>query len=236
MRQLRRPVGLVAFACAFALLATSAMSAEFVASKTGKTKGKNAEESEQVFKFGAIKTKCLRAIQSGEVIEGKSKTIFDHVKFTKCTTEAKLGGQPIFLKTRFLTPIDFEYHSNGFGEIGGSSASEVKLVAPSSIEMKINAIKCVIEVPAQTVPAKAEKKPEGEYSAVSFSTEEVATTKLKLFPSGFQKKLLIENNLAQIEWSATEGQCTEFTKTESKSGKYTGTLLDELVKGDLSFE
>jgi hypothetical protein len=236
MRQLRRPVGLVAFACAFALLTTSAMSMEFVASKTGKTRGKNAEESEQVFKFGAVKTTCLRAVQTGEVLEGKSKTIFDHVRYSKCTTEAKMGGNPIALKTRFLTPIDFEYHSNGFGEIGGSSESEVKLVLPGSIELKINAIKCVIEVPAQTVPVKAEKKPEGEYSAVSFSTEEVESKKLKVFPSGFQKKLLIENNLKKIEWVATAGQCTEFTKTEAKSGTYTGLLLDELVNGDLSFE
>jgi hypothetical protein len=157
------------------------------------------------------------------------------VKYSKCTTEAKLGGNPIQLKTKFLTPIDFEYHHNGFGEIGGSSVSELKLVAPGSIELKIQAIKCIIEVPPQTIPVKAEKNPEGEYSALVFSTEEVENKNKKTFPSGFQKKLLIENELKGIEYTFTEGQCSEFKNTEGK-GSYTGPLIEELIHGDLSFE
>jgi hypothetical protein len=187
MRQLWRPVGLVAFACAFALLSTSAIAAEFHGSFSGKTRGKNFEETEQVFKFGGIKVTCLKANETGEVLAGSSKTLFDKVKYGKCSTEAKLGGNPIFLTTRFLTPIDFEYHANGFAEVGGSSESELKLTAPSSIELRIPSIKCVIEIPPQTIPVKAEKKPEGEYSAVAFSTEEFPSTNKKLFPSGFQK-------------------------------------------------
>jgi hypothetical protein len=235
MRQLWRPVGLVAFVCAFALLSTSAIAAEFQASFTGKTRGKNFEETAQVFKFGGVKVTCLAAKESGEALVGPKKMLFDEVKYSKCSTEAKLGGNPIYLKTKFLTPIDYEYHSNGFAEVGGSSESEVALVAPSAIELKISSIQCIIEIPAQTVPVKAEKKPNGEYSAVSFSTEEVETKNKKVFPSGFQKKLLIENALKGIEYIFTGGQCSEFKKTEGK-GTYEGPLLDELIKGDLWFE
>jgi hypothetical protein len=235
MRQLWRPIGLVAFVCAFALLSTSAIAAEFHASSSGKTRGKNFEEEEQVFKFGAIKTTCLKAAETGEVLAGSSKTLFDKVKYAKCSTEAHLGGNPIFLSTRFLTPIDFEYHANGFAEFGGSSESELKLTSPSSIEIKIPSIRCVIEIPPQTIPVKAEKKPEGEYSAVAFSTEEFPNANKKLFPEGVQKKLLIENALKGIAYEFTEGQCSEFTQTSGK-GMYTGPLLDELIKGDLWFE
>jgi hypothetical protein len=235
MRQLWRPVGLVAFACAFALLSTSAIAAEFHASKTGKTRGKTFEEEPHVWKFGGIKVTCLKAGQTGEVLEGSKKTLLDKVKYGECSTEARLGGEPIFLKTRFLTPVYFEYHANGFAEFGGSSESELKLVTPSSIEIKISAIKCIIEVPPQTIPVKAEKKPEGEYSAVAFSTEEFPNGNKLLFPEGVQKKLLIENALKGIFYEFTEGQCSEFEHTEGK-GMYTGPLLDELIKGSLWFE
>jgi hypothetical protein len=235
MRQLRRSVALVAFVCAFALLATSAIAEEFHASSTGETRGKNFEETPQTFKFGSIHITCLKAAEKGEVLAGPKKELFDSVKYGKCSTEAKLGANTIFLKTAFLTPIDFEYHSNGFAEFGGSSESELKLIAPSSVEIKIPSIRCVIEIPPQTIPVKAVKVPEGEYSAVSYFTEEYPTTNKKVFPSGFRKKLVIENELKGINYEYTEGQCSEFEKTEGK-GQYIGPLLDERVGGDLWFE
>ena len=235
MRQLWRPVGLVAFVCAFALLSTSAMAAEFHASFSGKTRGKNVEEAPQAFKFGSVNVTCLKAWETGEVLAGSSKTLFDKVTYGKCTSEAKMGGEPIHLRATFKTPIDFEYHANGYAEFGGSSEGELKLETPGPIELKIGAIQCMIEIPPQTIPVKAINRPDDPYSSVTFATEEFKYTNKTLFPSGFQKKILIENSLKAIEYEATAGQCSEFTKHQGK-GTYNGAFLDELIKGDLSYE
>ncbi len=233
MRHLRTPVGLIAIVCAFAVTAAPALAKEFVASKLGNTRGTNVGTQE--FKFGIFKITCEHAGEKGSVTALTSKTLYDVVKLGRCVTEAKIGGKPFFLKTTFRTPVDFEYHANGFTETGAESESEVALVAAGAVEVKVAAIKCVITWPAQTVPLKAERKPEEEYSSVLYSNEEAPTTRLGMFPTGFQKKLLISNELKGMEYSYTEGQCEEYEK-EGKSATYKGTLRDELVGGDLSIQ
>jgi hypothetical protein len=85
------------------------------------------------------------------------------------------------------------------------------------------------------VPVKAVRKPEGEFSAVGFSNEEVPTTQLKRFPSGFQTKLVITNALKGMEYSYGEGQCEEIEK-EGKSAQAKGSLLDEIHGGNLGIQ
>jgi hypothetical protein len=236
MRQLKRPVGLVALACVFALSAAPAVAHEFIASSPGKTRGSAFNGSLQEWTFKEVKVTCKVAITKGSINSTNSKVVFDTVRYQKCDTKAHIGNEPIHLKTRFKTPVSFEYHANGFAELGGESTSEVSLTAPTSIELTIPSIKCLIEIPPQTIPVKAEKKPTGEYTAVGYTNEEIENKHLKKFPSGFQKVVLIENALKNIEYTFVEGQCSEFKKIEAKNGMYKGTLLDELIGGDLSFE
>jgi len=236
MRQLMRPLGLVAVACAFALSATPALAHEFIASHPGKTRGKAFNGSVQEWTFQNIKVACLAAMTKGAVNSTNSKTLYDEVRYSKCATKARVGSEEIDLHTTFKTPVDFEYHANGFAELGAESTAEVALVTPSAIELKIPSIKCTIEIPPQTIPVKAETKPNGEYNAVGYKTEEFETKQIHRFPSGFQKKVEIENALTKIEWIFTEGQCHEFKKTEAKNGIYKGNLIDEVIGGDLSFE
>jgi hypothetical protein len=237
MRHPKGPIALVAILGAFALLATPALAAEFKASAPGKTKGKNSEEAVQEFRFGAFKISCTKAVSTGEVTQLSSKTLFDQVRYKGCSTAAKIGSNPIALKTKFSTPISYEYHSNGFAEFGGENEGEVKLTSPSSVEIKVQAIKCIIELPVQTVPVKAEKKPNGNYSAVSFETEESENKHKNLFPSGIQRKLLITNAMKGIQYSFVGGgQCEEFANAEGHAGTISGTLVDELKQGELWFE
>jgi hypothetical protein len=226
----------VTLVCALAVMAVPALAAEFHSSSPGKTRGKAFEETPQEFRFGALKINCAKAVASGEMLTTASPTFFTSVKYRGCLTEAKIGPNPIFLKTIFKTPVSYEYHHNGFAELGGENENEVALTAPTSVEIRINSIQCVIELPVQTVPALAEKKPNGTYSAVSYETEEVPNAHKKAFPSGFQKKLRIENGLTSVKYAFVAGQCEEFEHPEGSGGKIKGSILEERVGADLWFE
>jgi hypothetical protein len=102
--------------------------------------------------------------------------------------------------------------------------------------MKISGIKCLISWPSQTVPMKALKRPEEQYSAALFSNEEVANTNLKAFPTGFQRKLLISTEFKNMTFTFEEGECSEFKVPEAKTGSYTGVLREEVGAGNLGWE
>jgi hypothetical protein len=234
--------GFAAALCVFALAAAPALGAkEFKASEVGKEfspgeagKEKGANVGIQDFKFGVFHILCEGAKAKGRVDFTQSKVLFVSVRYKPCYALAKLGTQTIRLQAKFKSPWDFEYHANGFAEIGAESESELKLVKGGAIEMTVPSIKCLIEVPAQTVPLKAEKKPEKEYSSVLYGNEEIAVPPSKKFPSGFQQQLSITNELKAMEYELSEGQCEEFKKTEGKNSFYKGTLKDMVVKGNLS--
>ena len=237
----RSMLGLAATLCAFALTAAPALAGpvfkaneigkEFTEAEPGKHRG--VGRGVQDFKFGAFHIQCQSAKAKGLVGKEVSKTLFVSVKYKSCVALARVGNQPITLKATFKTPWDFEYHANGFAEISGESESELKIVKGGPIVMTVPSIKCTIEVPAQTVPLKAEKKPEAEYGDVTYATEEVPASG-KHFPSGFQKQLVINNNLKKMEYELSEGQCETFKKTEGKNSSYTGTLVEQIKNGNLS--
>ena len=87
------------------------------------------------------------------------------------------------------------------------------------------------------MPFKAEIKPEEEYSAVLFSSKEVTAENLKKFPTGFQQKLVITNELKNMAYEIEPiGLCEGWEKTEGKIGLDTGGLELETIGGDLSFQ
>ena len=95
--------------------------------------------------------------------------------------------------------------------------------------------KCEIYWEPQTIPTKAITHPEEEYSSVAYANEEVPTTKLKLYPSGFQPELVVTSALTKIKTIAEGGKCENFKNEETKSGYYKGTLRFGVKSGSLEY-
>jgi hypothetical protein len=247
MRHLRLGVGLLATTCALAVGASPALAHEFIASKAGKTHG--TSESEQLFRFGAIKIKCLKTSAKGAVAAGASKTYATSIKYTKCLTSAKVGNHEIFLATRFLTPLAIEYHANGFVETGSEITEEEgkAVIAGGSAEIKINTgrtrentvSECHLSWPEQTIPLKAERKPEGEYSSATYSNEALPHLVTRAFPDGLQHDILISNAFKGIKYNLEGEPCEEWGKQEGPEGNegtYTGSFPQILAGGNLEFK
>ncbi|HEV7529311.1 MAG TPA: hypothetical protein VGO29_10490 [Solirubrobacteraceae bacterium] len=247
MRHLRLGLGLLATTGAFAFAAAPALAHEFIASKEGGTHG--ASETEQLFKFGAIKIKCLKASAKGHVAAGTSKTYATAIKYAKCLTTAKVGTHEIFLGTRFLTPLAIEYHANGFVETG-SELEEVEgkaVIAGGSAELKINTGKtaegakseCHLSWPEQTIPLKAERKPEEEYSSATYSNATAPHLVNKSFPDGLQHYIVISNAFKGIKYELEGEPCEEWGKEEGPEGgggTYFGSFPQLLSGGNLEFQ
>jgi hypothetical protein len=242
-----RLLGVASALCAFAIAATPALAHEFTASKTGKTSG--TAESEQKFKFGPFKITCEKAKAKGAQAAGSSSTLTVAVRFTSCTDEIRFGTKPAFVPTRFLTPLAVTYHANGYVETGseteefeGSAVlaggeAEIKVytgVIPGSPKEKS---RCTILWPEQTIPLKAIKKPEGEYSEATYSN--LTTPKSgKMFPEGLQTYVNIANSFKGIKYEFEGEPCEEWGKEEGSeggAGTYFGSFPVFLNGGNLEF-
>jgi hypothetical protein len=239
--------GLVGALCAFAFAATPAFAHEFIASTTNKTHG--TSESEQLFKFGAIKVKCTKTSAKGSAAAGSSQTYATLVKFTKCLTTAKVGSHEIFLATKFVTPLAVEYHANGFVETGGG-LEEVEgkaVITGGSAELKINTGKtsefekseCHLYWVEQTIPIKAVKNPEEEFSAATFSNATAPHKVTKAFPDGLQHYIVITNAFKGIKYELEGEPCEEWGKEEGSEGgggTYFGSFPQFLDMGNLEYQ
>jgi hypothetical protein len=247
MRHVRLCVVLVGALCALATAAAPALAHEFTASRTGKTKGKS--ETEQKFKFGPFRITCESVADKGEQAAGSSSTLALALRFGHCTDEIKFGTKPAFVPARFLTLLAVEYHANGYVETGseleefeGSATlsggeAEIKVytgVIPGEHEKS----RCTIHWPEQTIPLKAVKKPEAEYSAATYSDVATPSSSIKKFPDGFQHSITIANSLKGIKFVFEGEPCEEWGKEEGEeggAGTYTGTFPVFLNAGNLEF-
>jgi hypothetical protein len=271
MKIFKTTIGLVAAVGACAAFAAPAMAAEeFVASRlptecseelpcktvgraTGSSEIGGSERPEKLV-FGAFEILCSAKTQAKTLGEGAitwetNPTLAFEIKFTKCKTVDKFklgfnGG----LTTSFNEgkPMKIVYHINGFSEFGtGETTSEVE-IGGSEASFKISGGKtCKIDWPAQTVPVKAVRNPEEEFSAATYSNKEVEVeeTKFKKFPSHFQQRLVIANDFKGMTWSYEEGQCVgeggfeeEAKKIEGKTGQWFGSLEEEVSGGNLGVQ
>ena len=250
MRQFKIAIVLAVAGCVCATTAATAMGEKvFRATRLpkpisevepGQTIGHNV--GVQAFKFGPFKIKCEVSKGKGIVDQETFKDFSTQVKFAKCLTEAKFGTFVGGLKTKFNEgkPIGFVYHINGFGEVGNApEGTEVK-ISGGGASVKISGKICNIFWPSQTVPAKAVKDPEGEFSSAVYSNQQFPSEYLNKFPSGLQTKLNIANEFKGMEYELEEGQCVgeggfeeEAGKTEGKSATFTGTLREEVKGGNL---
>ena len=265
MRNMRLVGGLAVAVCVLAVSSAPAMAHQFVASKTGKTAGRGFEEiivekgvapefepaRMQEFRLGAFKILCYKAVGVGEVTETASQTFTTTTKYSKCgwyPQKNSLHVAASFSKTG-ITVI---YHANGYTEaVGNGEGEEYEFkkaeVLESAAFIKISATKlCKIVIPAQTIPVRAIKFPNEEYSSAVYGNTEVEATNLKLFPSGMQKRIVIANEFKKMKfkYAGEETQCTtapEFEKLAEEngggaSGVYKGSLEERLLGGDLSWE
>jgi hypothetical protein len=235
--------------CAFAIAATPALAHEFVASRTGNTSG--TVESEQKFKFGPFHITCQKATAKGAVAQGGSQTYATAIKYSKCLTSAFVGTskRQIFLPTKWQTPLSVEYHANGFVETGGGELEEVEgkaVITGGSAELKVNTGKtsefekseCRISWPEQTLPLKATKEPEGEFSAATYSNETRPKKVSKSFPDGLQHYIVISNTFKGIKFELEGEPCEEWGKEEGPEGgggTYVGSFPQFLAYGNLEF-
>jgi hypothetical protein len=216
-------------------------SGEFI-STGGPTKGTGEE---QFFHLGPFKITCGKVKASaGTATPLASPTYNTSLKFSKCSTLAFLGQNPIELKTRFLTPMDVEYNGNGFVETGEEFEQDGEgfaTLAGGTIELKVPALRshepgpknCIITMPTQTVPKKAITKPGNQFEEWSYSNEE-ETVGNHTFT-----ELLLENEWKGISFEYGGGQCESFKSSEEERhiGTFTGELLEKVAAhGSIEFK
>jgi len=246
MRHARLSVGLVATVCAFAIGATPALAHEFVASATGNISGK--VESTQSLKFGPFKITCLKAADKGAVAAGTTDEFATSIKFSKCTTEGKIGSKKIMLSTHFMTPLAVEYHANRFVETGSELEEEegatvlaggtAEIKVPTGVNEEFRKSTCVIEWPEQTLPKKAEQKPNEEYAAVGFSNASTPKKASPKFPDGMQHSIVVSNEFKGIKYEFEGEPCEEWGKEEGPEGgggTYFGSFPVVLSGGSLEY-
>jgi hypothetical protein len=266
MRHIKLVGGLAVAVCVLAVSAAPVMAHQFVASKTGKTNGKGFEEIPvergvapefeparmQEWRLGAFRILCYKATGAGEVTEGTSETFTTTTKYSKCGWYPQ-GTNTLHVAASFSkTGVTVIYHANGYTEaVGNGEGEEYEFKKAEVLEtaafIKVSSTKlCKIVIPAQTIPVRAIKFPNEEFSSAVFSNIETPATNLKLFPSGFQKRLVISNEFKKMKfkYAGEETQCTtapEFEKLSEEggggvTGVYKGQLEERLPAGDLSWE
>ncbi len=241
LRRLRITLGLAVGLCVLAVAAVPVSAHQFTASGFNKVfplKTKGLGTGTQSFKLGKIEFECSVARAKGIVGESPSPVLKVAVKYAECESHTKLFGQAVFPKVHFKSNVEYLFHENGFAEIGAGGEPESPQIGKDPIEIVIAQTGgCKVLWPAQVVPFKAEIKPDEEYSAVSFSQQEVPAENLKKFPTGLQQKLVITRALKNMEYEIEPiGLCEGYEKTEGKIGADSGMLEMEVGGGDLGFE
>jgi hypothetical protein len=165
-----------------------------------------------------------------------SKTLTAVMKFGECEAEATVAKAEYEFEHVKVSPITFNYHANGFVEIGsGGTVKEGKLEGAGPIEITVKGpFKCTISIEPGTVPAGAIAKPEAEFEAVTFTNHE--ETVLKGKTSTLIKKLGINNALSRMHYELEGEFCEALPNTEFTNGKMEGLFEGEIKKGQLARE
>jgi len=193
----------------------------------------------QTFTFGPFAVTCEKAksVTGHGTAMWPSQTLAVEMKYSGCSAVAMLHGMgELKLKAKFLTPLTLNYHSNGFVEAGAEgTVVDGKLEGAHEAEIALSgAFKCTIDVEPGTFPARAIKKPEEQFEAATYKVEEEKIEKGKKV--GVQDKLAITTALSKMAYEFEGEFCEALSKTEGKSGSYSGALLAELPKANLGFE
>ena len=226
-----------------ALAATPAVAAkteppsphQFIGSPSAEPKF-TGESQELVLKPFTVFCETAKSTKSGIVPTFPSKTLTAVVKYSGCEAEATLNKAEYELKAKFLSPVTFNYHANGYVEVGaGGMIKEGKLVGAGEIEISVKgAFKCTIDIAAGTYPVNQINKPEADYEAAKYTNKEETVEKGKTPVT--VKKLEITTALTKLPYELEGEFCEALPKTEYTSGTYSGSLLAELKKGSIGWE
>lgn len=194
------------------------------------------ESQELVLKPFTITCEAAKSTKSGVTPAFPSKTLTAVVKYSGCEAEATLNKAEYELKAKFLSPVTFNYHANGYVEVGaGGTVKEGKLEGAGEIEISVKGpFKCTIDIPAGTYPANQVNKPEANYEAVKYTNKEETIEKGKA--PVIVKKLEIATALTKMPYELEGEFCEALPKTEFTNGTYSGSLLAELKKGSIGWE
>jgi len=260
MRRIWIGVGLIAALCAFCATAAPSLAVTHKKTHTKPPKvlgkfvanypsGKKINETNKVVDkgIGSVETlqladgklsieSCKKIKSSGGIDWERSDTIFELVSFTGCLGRS---GEKEAVEERHLKipnfRIGFEFHSNGFVETGGGEAASVHVNKTAVFIKAHKGSQCTIEVPAQTLPVKATKKPENEFEAATYETEEYPA-KIKKFPAGFQEELDITTELKKVVANVKGTYCIRKPKYKNNTGEIDIELEEVKIKnGNLGF-
>ncbi len=198
---------------------------------------------------------CSKEARStGTVVSESSETLLQEVTYKKCIAKVTIGKSGLTSKMKVPTfHLAMEFHSNHSVVIGEAEEENLKIVRPSSVSVKIGKTTCSVVIPAQTVPVKAEKKPEKEYEAAGYESEfsPVKKKQLSKFPSGLQEELYIEWEYKKLESLVkpnsnctykggaldNEPESPNFGYVVYKEGVFEGELEEISIKnGNIGFE
>ena len=265
MRKTGMVVGLAVALCMFAVAAVPAMGHQFVASKPGKLVGKGFNEIPKVEKgsgefreynpermqqwhFGVFQIDCYRATIKGVLTEKETNVLTFNTKYGSCGWYPK-PTLDLHEPAKFAEEgITVEFHANGWVELleNGEEVEFKGKILPSSAYIKVGVHVCKIEIPAQTIPVRAIKHPEEEFSSVLYSNFTVPHNVSKEFPEGKEEEILLTNAWKAIKfhYGGEEAQCTnpEFFGKQSgeegggTGGKYTGQTYVKLGGGNIKWE
>lgn len=267
MSKTKMLIGLAAAVCALAITAVPAMGHAFVASKVGKLSGKGFEEIAKVEKgefrefdpermqewhFGVFTVLCYSETSKGELTETTTNTLTLNMKFGSCgwypKPKVNLHTSANFSKEG----ITVKLFANGYLETleNGEEVEFKGEILPGSAYIKVGGKICKVEILAQTIPVKAIKNPEEEFSSILYSNFTVPTLKAtKEFPTAEQERILLTNAWKAIKYhfGGTEeeaNQCTNPEGFEKQSGEegggsagtYKGQSFVKLGGGNIKFE
>jgi hypothetical protein len=240
---MKRPLIAAVAIAALALAATPAFALKTEPPNPHKFVGSlNAEPhyaggtQEFVLKPFTVTCEAAKSTTSGVTPTFPSKTLTAVVRYSGCEAEATLNKAEYEFKAKVLGPVTFNYRANGVVEVGsGGTVKEGKLEGAGEIEIAVHGpFKCVIDIEPGTFPAAALNKPEAEYEAAKFSDEEETIQKGK--KSELVKKVGISTSLSKMTYELEGEFCEALPKTEFGAGSYSGSMVAEIKKGDLSWE
>jgi len=197
MRRVRVVLGLAVAVCAFSALSVPAFAKEklvfghFHASIVGKTISKtepaaviqNKEDEAEVtgltlgqYKFGVVENgkpnyeaPCESPPKvTGKVTEETSFSLLTEVSFKKCVSSNPGGGVTPWKASNFKLAIRFQ--ANESAEVGNTEGG-LEIVENASSKLKGVDAQCLVVIPQQFVPGKAETKEEKFYEAAEYTPE-----------------------------------------------------------------
>lgn len=249
MRRVRAVLVFAAVVCAFGALSAPAFAkekkvfGEFIGTPGQlKLAEKEAEVEEMTlgpYKFGrnaqgAVCDKDLTV--KGEVTEEHSPSLTTELGFVKCNTSAHEGG---FRETKAVSfKLGVKFIANHSAEAGQREG--VEILKPSVITFKGALKKCVVEIPAQFLPASAETRPEKEYIEAEYSNEtpepierwEKSKRLKEQYPSGFKERIEIDAEFKKVVTYVKPEKTCEYEKGEE--GKFI-TEEGNPHKGEVEF-